>query len=83
MDEMNLASEILHDYKQGNKRMFVIIIIMIVMHLLTVGGFLWYITLPIEDSVTEYSQEVEDSEYINQSIGGDINGEGEAESKDS
>ena len=71
MDDKNipLATGVIRTLKR-------IIILLIIAELLTIGGFLWYISLPVED-ITETSQTVEDieSSKINQVVDGDINGE--------
>lgn len=71
MDEMNIASEILHDYKLNNKRMFVIVLVLILLELCTIGGFLWYITLPTEEYAIEQSSDNDSNNIV---VGGDYDG---------
>ena len=70
MDNMNLATEILHELKAGAKRWFIAFCIMVGLEVLTIGAFLWYISLPVE----EYSIEQESSDRSVNNIGGYING---------
>lgn len=58
MEEKTLAMELLTDFKQANKRQFIIIIILILSQLFTIGIFVWYINQ--FDYYTETSQEMTD-----------------------
>lgn len=75
MDEnMNFATELLHELKASAKRWFIAFITMIVVEVLTIAGFLWYISLPAEE-VSYYEQtgeqvDTEDS-TMTQTIGGE------------
>lgn len=73
MEEKTLATELLHEIKMSAKRWFIAFIIMVILEILTIGGFLWYITLPVEEVVTEYTQNAEDIEdsMVRQLIGGE------------
>lgn len=76
MDEnKTLATELLHEVKASAKRWFIIAIVELCVILAIVAGFLWYITLPIEEYTIE--QEATDRSF-NIVNGGDFNG-GEAE----
>lgn len=69
--EDNFATEILRELKTTNKRMFIAFCIAIALEFLTIAGFLWYISLPVD----EYSIEQDaDNQSLNQIIGGDYNG---------
>lgn len=70
-DIQPLASELLAELKATNKRYFVMLITVMLLWFATVGVFVWYISLPVEE--TEIEQEVDDSNY-NQIIGGDYIG---------
>ena len=66
------VTEIFQELKTVNKRMFIMLCIALAIELLTILAFIWYISLPIEDS---YSIEQEaDNSSSNQIIGGDYNG---------
>lgn len=63
------------------KRLILLCIVVLVAWLITIGGFLWYISLPVD----EYSTVTVDSEdgnanYIGNDMKGDINNYGESES---
>ena len=69
-----LATEIFKELKQSARRWFIAFCIMCGIELATVAGFLWYISLPIE----EYSIDQDtDSGGDNYAVGGDYNGTAE------
>lgn len=72
MDEegTNLASEILAEVKRNTKRWFMAFCIMMVLEVATIAGFLWYISLPVEQ---EQVQIENDDGYANY-VGGDLSG---------
>jgi Trk-type K+ transport system membrane component len=72
IEEQSFAMEILKDYKKANKRMFIIIIIILVMWFATIG-YLVYILNDISNVETTTTQEVSD---IN-TVGGNITNGGE------
>ena len=72
MDE-RFASELLREIKANAKRWFIAFCVMVGVEIATVFGFLWYISLPVEETTTTYTQESDDGAY-NQIIGGDYNG---------
>ena len=51
------------------KRLFVLNIVLLLCWLFTIGLFMWYITLPVEEISQEQSIEAEDSENIYQQMG--------------
>lgn len=67
-----LAMEILAEVQRSAKRWFVAFIIMIVLEAATIAGFIWYISLPIEESVTVENDEG-NANYIGGYVGGDVN----------
>lgn len=75
MDEegVTLATELLQEIQKSARRWFIAFIVMIVLEAATVGGFLWYISLPTE----EYSIDQDtDMGGYNYAVGGDYtNGE--------
>ena len=81
MDTESLATELLHEIKRSAKRWFIAFLVMVGVEICTIAGFLWYITLPVEE--VEYTQEVEDIEdsMIHQIIGDDNDGTSKAESE--
>ena len=72
MEDTSLASELLHEIKATSKRWFIAFCVMVVLEVLTIAGFLWYVSLPVEEYTTEYTQNAEDVEdsMIRQIIGG-------------
>lgn len=72
MDNETLATELLHEIKASSKRWFIAFCIMVGVELATIAGFLWYVSLPIEEYTDEYTQEIEDidNSEITQTIGG-------------
>lgn len=72
MENKDLATELLHELKASSKRWFIAFCIMVVLEVITIFGFMWYITLPTEE--TTITQESDEDSY-NQVIGGDYNGE--------
>lgn len=70
MDNETLATELLHELKASSKRWFIAFCIMVGVELATIGGFLWYISLPVEEySVEQNADDIEDSD-VRQIIGG-------------
>lgn len=71
MDEegTTLATEILQELRASARRWFIAFIIMLVVEIATVGGFLWYLSLPVDETVT-----VENDEGNANYIGGDVSG---------
>lgn len=75
MDNETFATEMLRELKANAKRWFIIAMVELALILGVVGGFLWYNSLPVEDTTsTEVTQDAEDSGH-NNFIGGDYNGE--------
>ena len=71
MDEegTTLATEILQELRASARRWFLAFIIMLCIEIATVGGFLWYLSLPVDETVT-----VENDEGNANYIGGDVSG---------
>lgn len=74
MDKETLATEMLREIKATSKRWFIAFIVTLCLWFATIIGFIWYITLPVED--TTYTQTVDDIDEseITQNIGGDLDG---------
>lgn len=70
MEEKSFAMEMLSDYKKQNKRLFVIIIIILTMWLATIGYLVYVLNdIGIEETITDTTtQEITDVD----SIGGDV-----------
>ena len=74
MDDKNmtLATELLHELKASAKRWFIAFVIMVVMEIATITGFLWYISLPVEEYTysEQYVDDIEDSNVTQTMNGG-------------
>lgn len=77
MDNNNtpLATEVIRTLKK-------IIYILIVLELLTIGGFMWYLSLPVDDTTTTQTIEDIDDGEITQ-VEGDYSGESNSNSTES
>ena len=72
MNEQNsLATELLHELKASAKRWFIAFLVVLGLWFATIGAFIWYISLPVEE-YTEVQQEA-DNLGRNLIIGGDYN----------
>lgn len=79
--ENKLASELLHEIKAQSKRWFIAFCIMCVVEVGTIAGFLWYVSLPVDETTTTTDQTIEDVDSGNiTQIGGDSIGESETDS---
>jgi flagellar basal body-associated protein FliL len=76
MNEKSFAMELLQDYKKANKRLFIIIIIILAMWFCTIG-YLIYILNDIGTIETTSKQEIKDVDTIENSnvTNGDMYGE--------
>lgn len=74
MDEegTTLATEILAEVKASARRWFIAFLVMCGVELATVTGFLWYISLPVEEGVVVENDEG-NANYIGGDVGGNIN----------
>ena len=73
MDNDNLATELLREVKASAKRWFIAFCIMVGLEIATVAGFMWYISLPEEE--TEYTiQHADGNSFNNIGDGGIHNG---------
>ena len=59
-ENITLATELLHEVKASATRWFVAFVIMVVVEVATIAGFLWYISLPME----EYSYTIQSMDDI-------------------
>ena len=83
-EQQTLATELLHEVKMSARRWFIAFLVMIIVEIITIVGFLWYITLPANEVITEYSQEMEDvkNSTATQMIGGNYNGKNETDGEE-
>ena len=72
-----LATELLHELKASAKRWFIIAVIELIVILSMAGGFIWYMSLPVEDEVVSVESEDGNANYVGNDMTGAIyNGEG-------
>ncbi len=75
MENQTLATELLHELKASAKRWFIAFCIMVVLELATIGGFIWYISLPVEEysviqDAIQNENTIEGENTITQNTGG-------------
>ena len=73
MDNEKLATELLHEIKVSAKRWFIAFCIMFVLEVLTIAGFMWYITLPVDEMSTVVETDDGNANYVGGSVNGVIN----------
>ena len=54
-----LATEIMHELKKSSRRWFIAFCVMCIIEIGTICGFLWYVSLPVEES-TKIEQDADD-----------------------
>lgn len=72
MDNENttLATEIFRELKLSAKRWFIAFLVMVAVEVGTIAAFLWYISLPIEETTTTQTvEDVDNGSNITQMIG--------------
>lgn len=75
-----LASELLHELKLSARRWFIAFCIMVVLELATIAGFMWYISLPADESVVSVENDDGNANYVGADMNGVINnGTGDSE----
>ena len=81
MHQETLATELLRELKASARRWFIAFCAMVGLELGTIAGFLWYISLPVEESTTYVEQSTGHTEgsATQQIIGGDAYGKTEGE----
>lgn len=79
-DGTKLASEILAEVKQNTKRWFIAFCVMVVVEIATIAGFLWYISLPVEQETVQIKNDDGNANYVGRDLSGGLyNGEPDAE----
>lgn len=74
-----LATELLKELKASAKRWFIISMVELAMMILLALGFLWYISLPVEEGITTQTVDNVDTSDVRQVVG-DYNGESDTDS---
>ena len=72
--EAKLATELMHELKATSKRWFIAFLVVLGLWFVTIGGFIWYISLPVEET-TSTATEVYNEDGNANYIGNDLNGE--------
>ena len=67
-----LATELLHELKASAKRWFIIAVIELIVILSMAGGFIWYMSLPVEDEVVSVESEDGNANYVGNDLTGAI-----------
>lgn len=76
-----LATEIFAELKASARRWFIAFLVMCAIEACTVVGFLWYISLPVDETVTVENADG-NANYIGGNVGGGIhNGENNSQKK--
>ena len=76
----NLATEIIAELKAVNRRWFIAFITVLLLWFATIGGFLVYMCLPVEENeniVTELYSDDGNANYVGNDMNGVINNGGE------
>lgn len=72
-ENTSLATELIRELKSTSKRWFIAFIVVLSLWFATIGGFIIYLSLPIEETVTETVTQDADDNGDNNYIGGDNN----------
>ena len=73
-----LATELLHELKSSSRRWFIAFCIMCFLEIATIIGFMWYISLPVDEISVE--SESGNANYIGNDLNGELyNGESNSE----
>jgi hypothetical protein len=71
-ESVSFATELLREVKTSARRWFIAFMVMVILEIATICGFLWYISLPVEETTTDITQDADDGSS-NQIVGGDYN----------
>ena len=66
-----LATEIMKELKASARRWFIAFCIMVGLEMVTIAGFMWYISLPAEEIAIENDDG--NANYVGNDMNGDIN----------
>jgi hypothetical protein len=73
MEDKSLATELLQDAKRTNKRMFILIILILIMWFSSIGLFIYYIKTTAYETITESTEVENESGNANACIGDNCN----------
>ena len=71
---MTLATEILAELKASARRWFIAFLVMLGIEIATIAGFLWYISLPVDETV-QVENDGGNANYVGGNVRGVINNE--------
>ena len=75
-ETQTLATELLHELKDSAKRWFIIAVIELIVILSMAGGFIWYLSLPVEEETVSVESDDGNANYVGNDVRGAIyNGE--------
>ena len=63
-DGTTLATEILKELKASARRWFIAFMFMLFVEIATVAGFLWYISLPVDDETVQIENDEGNANYV-------------------
>lgn len=69
----NMATDLLRCVMSESKNKDKIIVILILAWLITIGGFVWYIQLPMEEDVVYLDNDDGNTSYVGNDMNGDFN----------
>lgn len=72
-ENTSLATELIRKLKSTSKRWFIAFIVVLSLWFATIGGFIIYLSLPVEETVTETVTQDADDNGNNNYVGGDNN----------
>lgn len=64
-ESVSFATELLREVKSSARRWFIAFCVMVMLEVGTIVGFLWYISLPVEENTTDVEQDADDVEGDN------------------
>lgn len=73
--ETSFATELLQQIKATSKRWFIAFIITLILWFATIGGFIAYLSLPVDETVAVQNEDG-NANYIGDSLNGDVNNNG-------
>lgn len=59
-ESVSFATELLREVKSSARRWFIAFCVMVMLEVATIVGFLWYISLPVEETTTDVEQDADD-----------------------
>lgn len=69
--ETTLASELLREVKLSARKWFIAFCIMVALEIATIAGFMWYMSLPVDEVTIE--NDSGNANYIGNDLNGDLN----------